>query len=53
MSFAQSIAAILKTRQIRAELVRLPLIETAGAHRRDLAQATRTSVAQALGYPAS
>lgn len=53
MSFAQSIAAILKTRQIRAELVRLPLIETAGAHRRDLAHATRTSVAQALGYPAS
>ena len=53
MSFAQSISAILKTRQIRAELVRLPVIETAGAHRRDLAQATRTSVAQALGYPES
>lgn len=53
MSFAQSIAAILKTRQIRAVLVRLPVIETAGAHRRDIAQASRASVAQALGYPES
>lgn len=53
MSFAQSISAILKTRQIRAELVRLPVIETSGAHRRDLAQASRASVAQALGYPES
>ena len=53
MSFAQSIAAILKARQIRAELVRLPVIETAGAHRRDIAQASRSSVAQALGHPES
>ena len=51
MSFAQSIAAILKTRQIRAELVRLPVIDTSGAHRRDIAQASRSSVAQALGHP--
>ena len=53
MSFAQSIAAILKTRQIRAELVRLPVIDTSGAHRRDIAQASRSSVAQALGHPES
>lgn len=53
MSFAQSISAILKARQIRAELVRLPVIETAGAHRRELAQASRSAVAQALGHPES
>ncbi|NMM28365.1 MAG: 1-acyl-sn-glycerol-3-phosphate acyltransferase [Glaciimonas sp.] len=50
MSFAQSISIILKARQIRAELVRLPIIETTGAHRRDIAQASRSSVAQALGH---
>ncbi len=53
MSFAQSISIILKAGQIKAELVRLPMIETAGAHRRDIAQATRSSVAQALGHPQS
>ncbi|WP_025918374.1 1-acyl-sn-glycerol-3-phosphate acyltransferase [Herminiimonas sp. CN] len=53
MSFAQSIAAILRAREIRAELVRLPVIETAGAHRRDIASKTRQSVAQALGHPES
>jgi 1-acyl-sn-glycerol-3-phosphate acyltransferase len=53
MSFAQSISAILRARQIKAELVRLPVIESLGAHRRDLAQASRTSVAQALGHPQS
>ncbi|NMM37372.1 MAG: 1-acyl-sn-glycerol-3-phosphate acyltransferase [Glaciimonas sp.] len=50
MSFAQSISIILKARQIRAELVRLPVIETTGAQRRDIAQASRSSVAQALGH---
>ena len=53
MSFAQSISIILKAGQIKAELVRLPMIETAGAHRRDIAQASRSSVAQALGHPQS
>ncbi|MEO6353581.1 MAG: lysophospholipid acyltransferase family protein [Burkholderiaceae bacterium] len=53
MSFAQSISAILKARQIRAELVLLPVIETAGAHRRELAHASRSAVAQALGHPES
>ncbi|MGV8898325.1 MAG: lysophospholipid acyltransferase family protein [Burkholderiaceae bacterium] len=53
MSFAQSISIILKAGQIKAELVRLPLIETTGLHRRDIAQATRSSVAQALGHPES
>lgn len=53
MSFAQSISAILRAPHIKAELVRLPVIESAGAHRRDLAQASRTSVAQALGHPQS
>lgn len=53
MSFGQSIAAILRAPQIRAELVRLPPIDTTGAHRRDIAQASRSSVAQALGHPQS
>lgn len=49
MSFAQSIIAILKSEKITAQLVLLPLIETDGAHRRELAAASRQSVAQALG----
>lgn len=53
MSFAQSISTILKARQIRAELVRLPVIETTGTHRRELAQASRSAVARALGHPES
>lgn len=49
MSFAQSIIAILSGQKITAQLIVLPLIETAGAHRRDLAQKARESIVAALG----
>lgn len=47
-TFVQSLVAILKGGRIRAELVRLPLIETAGGHRRELAQAARDAIAAEL-----
>lgn len=49
MSFVQSLLVILKSGGMRAELILLPQIETAGCHRRDLAQAARHVVASALG----
>ena len=52
MSFVQSIVAILSGGAVRAQLVCLPALETAGAHRRDLAQAAHDAVAAALGVPA-
>jgi 1-acyl-sn-glycerol-3-phosphate acyltransferase len=52
MSFAQSLITILKAKKITAQLMRLPVIETAGAHRRELALASRRAIAGALGYPA-
>ncbi|RJG03765.1 lysophospholipid acyltransferase family protein [Noviherbaspirillum sedimenti] len=45
MTFVESLLVILKGGRIRAELVRLPLIETAGGHRRDLAQAAQRAIA--------
>ncbi len=50
MSFAQSMILILRARKITAQLILLPTIETAGAHRRDLALASRRAIAEALGY---
>ncbi len=49
MSFVASMVTILKGGPIRAELVRLPLIATAGCHRRDLAQEARRVIASELG----
>jgi len=51
MSFAQSIIAILRTKEITAQLMLLPVIETEGAHRRELAVAARRAIAHTLGYP--
>lgn len=48
-SFMQSIAAVLCGRPITARLICLPAIDSAGAHRRDLAQAAQAAVAAALG----
>jgi 1-acyl-sn-glycerol-3-phosphate acyltransferase len=48
MSFVESLIAILKGGQIRAELVRLPQIETAGRHRRELAQLAQDAIAAEL-----
>ncbi|PWF42703.1 1-acyl-sn-glycerol-3-phosphate acyltransferase [Massilia glaciei] len=49
MTFAQSLDAILSAGAIHAQLTRLPAIESGGAHRRELALATRGAIARALG----
>ncbi len=49
MSFVESLLTILKGGRIRAELVRLPLIGTAGCHRRELAQAAQQAIAAEIG----
>ena len=51
MSFAESLLAILRGSDITAYLKVLPLIDTAGAHRRELADASRAVIAAALGIP--
>jgi 1-acyl-sn-glycerol-3-phosphate acyltransferase len=50
MSFAQSMVAILRGEKIIAHLIVLPPIDTAGAHRRDLAQTAHDAIAVALGH---
>ncbi|HEY8101573.1 MAG TPA: lysophospholipid acyltransferase family protein [Burkholderiaceae bacterium] len=50
MSFAQSMIAILKVGGIKAILTRLPIIETKGSHRRELAGAARQAIAAGLGH---
>jgi len=50
MSFAQSMVAILRGEKIFAQLIVLPLIETSGAHRRDLAKIAHDAIARALGH---
>lgn len=49
MSLVQSVLAILKVRDFTAELVVLPVLESAGAHRRELAGAAREVIVGALG----
>lgn len=49
ITFGQSVASILRSRGLRAELLLLPAIETGGIHRRDLAAAARSAIATALG----
>lgn len=48
MSFAQSMVAILRGGPIRAELIRLSAIDTAGRHRRELAPLARDTIAEEL-----
>lgn len=48
-TFGQSVTAILKSRGLRAELLRLPAIESTGLPRRELAAASRQAIAKALG----
>jgi 1-acyl-sn-glycerol-3-phosphate acyltransferase len=50
MSFAESMLAILRGEKIIAHLIVLPLIETTGTHRRDLAQSAQDAIAEALGH---
>ena len=52
MSFAESLLAILRGDEIVAQLIVLPLIETTGAHRRDLAWTAQQAIADALGHAA-
>jgi len=50
MTFVESMLLIMKTRRMTAQLIVLSTIDTSGAHRRELAQQTRTVIAKALGY---
>lgn len=47
-SFADSIIAILQAETIHVELIRLPLIQTASRHRRELAETAQQLIAAAL-----
>ncbi|MFZ6688027.1 lysophospholipid acyltransferase family protein [Undibacterium sp. SXout11W] len=49
MTFAESMAVILRAPRMTAELIRLPAISTEGAHRREVAQQSRAVVMQELG----
>jgi 1-acyl-sn-glycerol-3-phosphate acyltransferase len=48
MSFAESVLMILRHPAMHAELIRLPAVSSAGAHRRELAVTMRAKIAQAL-----
>jgi 1-acyl-sn-glycerol-3-phosphate acyltransferase len=48
MTFARSMVTILSGGAVRARLVCLPPLDACGAHRRELAEAARGAVAQAL-----
>jgi 1-acyl-sn-glycerol-3-phosphate acyltransferase len=50
-TFVDSLLTILRHRDLQAELIVLPQIASAGAHRRELAAAARESIAGALGVP--
>jgi 1-acyl-sn-glycerol-3-phosphate acyltransferase len=52
-SFAQSMIAILKVGGIKAILTRLPIFETKGSHRRELASAAQQAIAAGLGHAES
>ncbi len=48
MSFAESVTVILRSRKLTAELIRLPAIDSDGAHRRELAQASYVAIKKSL-----
>lgn len=50
MSFVDSMLLIMKARKMTAQLIVLPTIDTAGTHRRELAQAARAAIADTLGH---
>jgi 1-acyl-sn-glycerol-3-phosphate acyltransferase len=51
MSFLESVIIIMQNRGMKAELIRLPAIDTEGAHRREIAKVAREQIATALQYP--
>lgn len=50
MTFVDSILLIMKARQMTAQLVLLPAIDTTAMHRRDLSQLAREAISETLGY---
>jgi 1-acyl-sn-glycerol-3-phosphate acyltransferase len=48
MSFVESVLMILRYPAMHAELIRLPAVSSAGAHRRELAVTMQAKIAQAL-----
>ena len=52
-SFVKSMIRVLQAGEIRAELRILPVIETAGEHRRELAVKARCAIISVLGYDPS
>jgi 1-acyl-sn-glycerol-3-phosphate acyltransferase len=49
MSFLDSVITIMQNKGMKAELIRLPAVDTQGAHRRDLAKTAREQIAAVLG----
>ena len=49
-TFAESLLTILRSEKLSAQLIVLPVIDTAGAHRRELAAQAQLSINTALGY---
>jgi 1-acyl-sn-glycerol-3-phosphate acyltransferase len=50
MTFISSVLTIIRARHITAHLTVLPVIDSNGSHRRELADAARRSIASALGH---
>tara|TARA_R110001599_G_scaffold64023_3_gene179105 strand:- start:739699 stop:740490 length:792 start_codon:yes stop_codon:yes gene_type:complete len=50
MSFVESVLTIIRSGSMTAQLIVLPAIESEGEHRRELATASRDSIATTLGY---
>ena len=48
MTLAESMKLILSSKYIKVQIIQLPLIETTDAHRRELALAARSAIANAL-----
>jgi 1-acyl-sn-glycerol-3-phosphate acyltransferase len=50
-TFAESLLTILRSEKLSAQLIVLPVIDTTGAHRRELAAQAQSAINTALGYP--
>jgi 1-acyl-sn-glycerol-3-phosphate acyltransferase len=48
MSFAESVLMIMRHPAMHAELIRLPAVSSAGAHRRELAVTMQAKIAKVL-----
>ena len=52
MTFVESMLSIMRSGPMIAQLMPLPQIDSTGAHRRELALAARSAIAEELGYAA-